>query len=640
MNKNIYNKVFKHINIPILLIKNSSVIKANNKCLNIFNYKNIEKLNQNETCQNILNELLKNKNKKIYKKFEKDDNNLLFEITLKVIDKLNDIYLIQLNSIENKNLYKRINNLSTQNREIFDNASEAIVILNNESIILDINKPFENLFGFSRKEAIGKDIDELIVPDNKKNEAKNLFTHVLNNEKLNVYKTRITKDKEEIKVEIINHPITLENDNKANYIIYRDVTEKTKVKKELKEKKAFLNQLFNKAFISIAFLDLNENIIEVNPMFEKTFKYKQKDIIGKNINDLIIPPSEKKESKTYKHEVLNNKNIHKKVQRINKYGKEINVELFGTTVIVNGEVSGLFAMYKDIRKEVKNFEKLREQRAYFKDLFDKSPEAIALLNKNNKIVNINTSFKKLFKYNLDEVKNKSIDDVIVPEKYLDQAEQYTSHVVNKKTSISKVALREDKFGNKIHVDILAYPISLNKDSLGIYAIYKDITDRIKKTKKIKHLAYRDKLTNAYNRSKFYIIVEKEINKFNKKNNYNLSFILFDVDLFKNINDNYGHHIGDEILKEITSVVNNTKRKKDIFFRWGGDEFVLLCKNTTLKKAQKIGKSLDKAIKNYQFTHAIDVSVSFGCSTFKGDLDQLIIEADKKMYQCKTKKRKN
>ncbi|MGM0379050.1 MAG: PAS domain S-box protein [Bacillota bacterium] len=638
MDIKVYEKIFNSINVPILLIKNSSVIKANNKCLNIFNYEKFEKLNQNEIFKNILKELLKHKNKKIYKKFEKDDNNLLFEITLKTVDKSNEIYLIQLNPIEDQNLYQRINNLSTQNREIFDNASEAIVILNNESIVLDINKPFEDLFGFSRKEALGKDIDDLIVPPNEKNEAKKLFNHVLNNEKLNVYKTRVTKNNKEVKVEIINHPITLENDNKANYIIYRDVTEKTKVQNELKEKKAFLNQLFNKAFIPIAFLDKQENIIEVNPMFEETFKYKQENIVGKNINDLIVPKNHQKEAKNYKYEVFNNNTIHRKTQRINKYGEIINVELFGTPVIVNNKINGLFAMYKDIRKEVKNFKKLKEQRAYFKDLFDKSPEAIALLNKDNKIVNINTSFKKLFKYKLEEVKNKSIDDVIVPEKYLDQAQQYTSHVVNKKDSLSKVAIREDKFGNKIHVDILAYPISLNKDSLGIYAIYKDITDRIKKTKKIKHLAYRDKLTSAFNRSKFYIIVDKEIDKFKNKNNYHFSFVLFDVDLFKNINDNYGHHIGDEILKEITYVVDNTKRKKDVFFRWGGDEFVLLCKNTNLKKAQNIGKTLDKSIKNHRFTHAIDVSVSFGCSTFKGDLDQLIIEADKKMYQCKTKKR--
>jgi len=146
----------------------------------------------------------------------------------------------------------------------------------------------------------------------------------------------------------------------------------------------------------------------------------------------------------------------------------------------------------------------------------------------------------------------------------------------------------------------------------------------------------DALTRVSNRLKFDTILEQQIEM--KRYNHSFSLILFDIDDFKKINDNYGHKVGDNILVELAMIVKNAMRKSDAFARWGGEEFAIILPQSRIKTAVKIAEKLRAKIDNHTFEEDMKVTCSFGVCEYKKayDFDTLIERTDEKLYLAKHK----
>jgi len=143
----------------------------------------------------------------------------------------------------------------------------------------------------------------------------------------------------------------------------------------------------------------------------------------------------------------------------------------------------------------------------------------------------------------------------------------------------------------------------------------DITRMKEKEIRIEEKAYIDGLTGVYNRNKFDELLNKEIKNANKNRNV-FSIAIIDIDKFKNFNDTYGHLMGDEILIMIADKLNKNVRKTDTFARWGGEEFVILFKETPIDPAYDVCKNLKDIIENLRHSTAGSVTVSFGLTQYK------------------------
>ncbi|QFR48627.1 diguanylate cyclase [Sulfurimonas lithotrophica] len=149
-------------------------------------------------------------------------------------------------------------------------------------------------------------------------------------------------------------------------------------------------------------------------------------------------------------------------------------------------------------------------------------------------------------------------------------------------------------------------------------------------------ASHDQLTEIYNRHK---LVEEGNRYFSKsiRHNEDLCIAIIDVDHFKNINDTYGHMIGDEVLKAIASILHKSIRVEDIVARYGGEEFVVIFDRCTIKDAFDKANKLRMKI-NYANPGDIKVSASFGLTSLKHDLhrnfDHMLKEADDALYEAK------
>jgi len=151
---------------------------------------------------------------------------------------------------------------------------------------------------------------------------------------------------------------------------------------------------------------------------------------------------------------------------------------------------------------------------------------------------------------------------------------------------------------------------------------------------IKDIATHDKLTALYNRHGLDEVLKQEIDNsiyFNRE----ISVIFFDIDHFKSVNDMYGHAIGDYILQEISRIVSNELRTTDIFARWGGEEFIVFLKTTTLSNAVKIANKLCLSIALHDFNN-IKITSSFGVAQLREgeDREALLHRVDVLLYEAK------
>ncbi len=151
---------------------------------------------------------------------------------------------------------------------------------------------------------------------------------------------------------------------------------------------------------------------------------------------------------------------------------------------------------------------------------------------------------------------------------------------------------------------------------------------------------RDPLTGLYNRR--YISDQMENGILNRNNNKNYSVIIVDVDFFKKINDTYGHDCGDRLLNEISQCLKEATREKDLVSRWGGDEFLIILRDTELETANGIAnymkKMIDEKIIEYDGVR-ISVSITLGVAVNENDelFDTTLKKADMALYEGKNRR---
>lgn len=155
------------------------------------------------------------------------------------------------------------------------------------------------------------------------------------------------------------------------------------------------------------------------------------------------------------------------------------------------------------------------------------------------------------------------------------------------------------------------------------------------TASLEEEASLDSLTGAFNRAKFEKFFGYEIEK-SQMNKNTLSMIIVDIDHFKLINDTYGHHVGDEVLKELSALIAKNLKRVDIFARWGGEEFVILLPGTSIEGTKVLAEKLRKVIEETKFSFAGNVTSSFGAGMHdsKESKKEFFQRVDKLLYQAK------
>jgi diguanylate cyclase (GGDEF)-like protein/PAS domain S-box-containing protein len=278
------------------------------------------------------------------------------------------------------------------------------------------------------------------------------------------------------------------------------------------------------------------------------------------------------------------------------------------------------------------------------DVLNSIGNATLLTNDENKIVYINPQYTKLTGYTLEEVvgKNPSIlnsgkhGKAFYKELWetLNSTGYWEGEIWNRRKS-------GELFPEWINISVIT---NQNDKHLYYLAIFSDITHKKKVDEKMAHYAFHDPLTNLPNRRFFIEQLEQTIT-LAKRNQQKIAVLFVDLDKFKQINDQFGHTVGDIYLCEVANIMKNQLRESDIISRFGGDEFVIQLFNIKSKEtASELINILSSEleiimieIEDYQ----LSIDISIGCAVYPDDgvdAQSLIQYADDRMYEVKAKKK--
>ena len=162
-----------------------------------------------------------------------------------------------------------------------------------------------------------------------------------------------------------------------------------------------------------------------------------------------------------------------------------------------------------------------------------------------------------------------------------------------------------------------------------------LAERERLVLEFKRMASTDSLTGIYNRMKLEPIMTAAVLR-SRRYGRMLSVLLVDIDHFKLVNDNYGHNIGDAVLRDVAAVLKENLREADSLGRWGGEEFLVVAPETSTEGARAIAEKLRDAVANHSFIRDIKVTISVGVASLLNDEweDDMVRRADEAMYMAK------
>lgn len=287
---------------------------------------------------------------------------------------------------------------------------------------------------------------------------------------------------------------------------------------------------------------------------------------------------------------------------------------------------------------------LENQLLFLREVMDLNPNFIATVDE-DECTYINDSFLSYlkctgiadFKLRYGCLENVFVDkdDVFYSGKKIsDWAETASSD-----TQTSRVIVMKPDVGDEESTFIVAVKhVPGKKEYLLSFA---DVTHLAKEKQLYQILSLQDPLTKIYNRKKFFDELAKEAERV-QRYGQKLSLIMMDADYFKNINDIYGHTVGDKVLIEITEIVRRGIRKTDVLARYGGEEFAVLMPGTDAVGAFEIADRIRQAIASNVFPVCKEVTCSFGVAEFENTdtTDSFVQKADIALYEAKGKGRNN
>lgn len=186
-----------------------------------------------------------------------------------------------------------------------------------------------------------------------------------------------------------------------------------------------------------------------------------------------------------------------------------------------------------------------------------------------------------------------------------------------------------------YLEIIKEPIfDDNNNTVGIVGLINDVTEKIIFEQKLKELNSTDTLTRLYNRRAGVEIIEKLLNE----QSIDRAFMLLDLNKFKHINDEYGHQVGDDVLREFSMAIKRSIYDTDIAMRLGGDEFIIFLAN--VHNEEQVKGFLNKFLANVEnikvrdFNEKITASIGVTIIKEKTTFDKLYAKTDKIMYDVK------
>ena len=426
--------------------------------------------------------------------------------------------------------------------------------------------------------------------------------------------------------------------NAENYLLglVQDVTERKQIEIELRNMNSKFQTILESIPDALLLCDSAGKINLVNANAENIFGYTQAELLGKPVEFLIpqryVAQHQKNRNNYIKQPHLRPMGAGLDLYAQHKDGHEIPVEISLSPIQMYDGLL-IIVVVRDITERKKD----QDAKAMLSALVESSDEAIIGKDLNGIIFSWNKAAELLYGYTEAEIKGCSIQ-LLFPPGHEKEFSEIIQQILRGEHIKHKESVRIHKDGHLIPVSITISPIKNARGVIiGASTTARDITEQKQIEQKLRHLAEHDSLTGLINR----VLLEDRLNHailLADRHHEHLAVLFLDLDNFKQVNDQYGHAVGDALLCATADCLLKCIRGSDTLARLGGDEFVILLteikdEQYVLNIAKKIKLCLEKGyvIQKNKF----QMTASIGIALYpKEGREMLIQKADAAMYYAK------
>ena len=384
--------------------------------------------------------------------------------------------------------------------------------------------------------------------------------------------------------------------------------------------------LFNQSLDGVYLMDLDGNVMKANPAALTIVGYPEQFDTPINFRNFLSPDQHGKWDQVF--EEIKTTGSQKSIAEYvltRTDGETVHAEASGMMIYRNGSPYGIQGVIRDITHRKNMAESLRQNWEALKN----APIGIYIVQ-NQKFVWVNQRFVAEIGYSEEELMHMEAMDLVTPQDRTMLRENMIFMIKGQATFPFEYRTINPKTKKERWVkgEVVSTLFNGKRATLGYYS---DIDNLMTQS-------IMDSLTGLYNRRYILQLAEQLVENAGRYN-HALSFIMLDIDHFKEFNDQFGHLEGDKALSIIGGIIKSVIRKVDIPGRYGGEEFCILLPNTMLDDAADVARRIMVSIENGTLNSDLkkNITVSLGLSELKGgmSLKELIKSADDKLYRAKS-----
>ncbi|MCT8985360.1 EAL domain-containing protein [Shewanella phaeophyticola] len=536
---------------------------------------------------------------------------------------------------EKLHIEKQLQRSESTYHNIISTAQDGFLIASLEGKILEVNQSFANMTGYTTDELTSLSVNQIETDDKHqfstrkldqaKREKRFNYTSLHRHKQGHLYHVEVTVS-------------YWDGDNGMFFCFVKDISERIEAEKKLLLSESKFRHIFERIpAISVQGYDKNRSVIFWNKASEKLYGYTREQALGKKLEDLIIPAP-------YRQDVINNvtswlnEGIPIPAEELMLQRADgTSVPVYSSHTLINNTDNETEMYCIDI--DLSAQKKAEEQALTLSQAIEQSPISMILTDTDSKIEYVNSAFEKITGYSAAEVLGQftsMLKSGLTPKSlYSELWENITSG----KTWQGELQNRKkngDIFWEHAHIVPIFDNAGITKHYL---ALKQDVTQYKQQEEKILHQAHYDSLTGLPNRLLSLERLAQMLSQ-GKHDNSQVAVLFLDLDDFKKVNDTLGHSVGDELLIQAATRLQNTIRSDDVVGRLGGDEFIILLSD--IHQPTDIEIAANKLLQQFYLPFQLEKrelvsTISIGIALYPNDsvdAKELLRQADSAMYHSK------
>jgi len=362
---------------------------------------------------------------------------------------------------------------------IFENAPVGILIEDSMGTIVNVNKKYEEITGYSREELIGKPIHILASPENK-DKVDEHIQRILRGESLDHTVESINKNGSRIYVHLIETKYILPDGSPGILSICEDITEKVLLENQILEREKKLRTIFETANEGIAIADHNNVLTDVNKKFCEMTGYSREEIIGKNFSEFFLLEEDQKGQEIREQNRQQGIAQQFELRLRRKDNSLIWTRVSATGIFDDGKYLGSFAFFTDITEQKKLEEELKQSEEQFRLIWENSNDGMRLTDEEGKVILVNPAFCEIIGLPKEEIEGKFLSEIYSynPLRKLEILKKHRERFISGKIKTRFETLVTLHDGRKIWLDVSNSFINVGGKKL-LLGIFRDITDKKK-----------------------------------------------------------------------------------------------------------------------------------------------------------------